>query len=207
MPRAYSKAQLGKLLKIPNKSGKIMHKIKRVSHFFRILFQITFVVLPLLVVWFWIQAPHPVGLTFMGWGISFINSPYSSWQILHALTPGEKLIGFILSWLTIGAAEVTIYFLIKLFRLYENAEIFTLQNVVYIRNIAYALLIGQLLAPIQQALMSFALTWHNPHGYRVMTISVTGSNFGVILMALLILLISWVMAEGCRLQAEQELTI
>jgi hypothetical protein len=183
-----------------------LHKIKKVSLLFRLLFQAVFIIFPIILVLYWLQAPTPLGF-FLDIQISFINNPFSAWKVMHELSSAEKLIGFLLSWLSMGVVEVVLYFLIKLFRLYENAEIFTMQNVRYIKNIAYVLLVGQVLSPIQEGLMSAALTWHNPHGYKVAAFSFSGGNMGVILMAFFLLLISWIMTEGYRLKEEQALTV
>src|SRR3990167_8519691 len=85
-------------------------------------------------------------------------------------------------------------FLFQLFGLYKQAEIFSLKNVNYIKKIGYTLLIGQLLDPFYQALMTVNLTWSiHP---KILAIGFSGTNIGIILMALLVILISWIMAEG-----------
>jgi hypothetical protein len=120
----------------------------------------------------------------------------------------EKLLGFFVSAILLGIALFILYFLIKLFRLYEKGEIFSFNNVRYIRNIGYVLLIGQLIAsPLNQFLMGLVLTWRNPHGHRFAAITLDQTNFGILLTALLVLLISWIMAEGYKLREEQQLTI
>ena len=100
-----------------------------------------------------------------------------------------------------------LYSLIKLFKLYEKAEIYSINSVRYIRNIGYALIITQLVNPIYEGLMGVALTWHNPTGHRFASISLDQTNIGIVLVALLVILISWIMAEGCKLREEQQLTI
>jgi hypothetical protein len=97
--------------------------------------------------------------------------------------------------------------LIKLFSLYAKGEIFSLNNVRYIKNIGYALLIGQIVHPIYQGLMGLVLTWHNPPGHRFASVTFDQVNLGILLVALLVILISWIMAEGCKLQEEQKLVI
>jgi hypothetical protein len=100
-----------------------------------------------------------------------------------------------------------VYSLIKLFRLYERGEIFSINNVNYIRNIGYALLATEFFEPIFQFLMGVVLTMHNPPGQLFFSITLGATNLGIILMSLFIILISWIMAEGCKLREEQQLTI
>ena len=57
--------------------------------------------------------------------------------------------------------------------------------------------------------MSAALTWGNPRGSheRMAAISFSGTNVAILLTALLIILISWIMAEGHKLAEDQKYTI
>jgi hypothetical protein len=51
-----------------------MHKIKRASFFFRILFQTIFCILPVLLAIFWIIAPTPLGFPAHGFDIIILIS-------------------------------------------------------------------------------------------------------------------------------------
>lgn len=181
-----------------------MDKIKQVSFIFRVVFQIIFAAMIFMPVIAWILAPYP--FTFYIGGFSAIPEAYQN-RIFHPLLVETKLLAFFVDMIPTMIALTAVYFLIKLFRLYENGEIFSATNVRYIRNVGCALLVYQLLMPIRQFVLGFILTWNNPPGlgYAVMTIS--GTNVGIILTALIIILISWIMAEGCKLREEQQLTI
>lgn len=99
------------------------------------------------------------------------------------------------------------YFFIKLFRNYEYKNIFSLNNVHIVRNIGYTLIIWQILIPIRQALLSLLLTWHNGPGKRVLVAHFDNNNITIILIAFIVILISWIMAEGYKLQQEQKYTV
>lgn len=181
-----------------------MHKIAKVSLFFRILFQCLFILIPLTIGLLWWFAPNAIGSTQLGIMMSVVPQ---SLEILHPLSASTKLLGFVIDLIFLIPAELVLYFLIKLFSLYENGKIFTMENVHYIQYVGYTLLIGELLNPIHQALLSGVLTAHNPSGHRMMTVSISGFDIGLILSALLTILISWIMTEGCKLQEEQNYTI
>lgn len=184
-----------------------MQNIQRVSFWFRALFQILFIVMPLLLLLFWLNAPTPIPRSpnFAGLAINFIPQGI---EVLGPLSIASKSLGFLICLLPVGVMELILYFLIKLFRLYEKGNIFTLANVKAIKNIAWILLLGEIIInPIFQALISLALTIHNPPGYRYIKIGIDGTNIGLVLTALLIILISWIMAEGVRLHEEQQYTI
>jgi len=90
----------------------------------------------------------------------------------------------------------------------QKNEIFTMRHVKYIRNIGYALLAGQLLVqPFYQFAMGLVLTLNNPPHHRFAAISFDQTNIGILLTAFLVVLISWIISEGCKLREEQQLTI
>ena len=182
-----------------------MNKIKRVSLCFRVLFQIVFCLLFLQVLGVgvtWVIAPHI--LSFLDGNIVFSLPNY---PVLHPLSITTRLLGFLLSIIPIGIGILVAYFLVKLFQLYEQGEIFSLKNVIYIRNIGYTLLIGQLFNPLYDALMSLLLTWSNPPHHHLVQVTVNGTNVGILFTSLLVILISWIMAEGHKLLEEHELTV
>jgi len=183
-----------------------MNKIKRVSLFFRIIFQIIFIALPISLIASWIVAPSELVLLMGFIKFNAIPPPYSG-GILHQLSISEKIIGCLVSSIPMIIEMTILFFLIKLFKLYEKREIFSLRNVKTIRNIGYALLIAQLIDPIYQFVMGFVLTIHNPPHYHYAKITLDQTNIGVLLTALLVILISWIMAEGSKLREEQQLTI
>lgn len=182
-----------------------MRKIQRVSKFFRWLFQITCIALPILSIIFWFNAPSPIEVVHHALVVNYIPE---SIKIFHTLTYSERFFGFIISLMPLTVNLFILYFLIRLFQLYEKCEIFSLKNVQYIKYIGYTLLIGQFIAnPIYEAILSATLTWHNPRGERMATISFTGTNLGIVLTALLIILISWIMAEGYKINEDRKYTI
>ena len=99
------------------------------------------------------------------------------------------------------------YFLIRLFRLYEEARIFTTENVHYIRLTGLMIFLSQIILPFYEALMTFVLTSHNPVGKHFITISFGNGNIKILIIALLIMLIAWIMDEGRKIQDEQQLTV
>ncbi len=183
-----------------------MHNIKKVSIFFRVLLQLAFVLLPIITIICWINAPNPV-IDSQNLSLSFLPNGLDKLKILHELSLSTKIFGCLLSLIPTGINMLVLYFLIKLFELYQQGEIFSSQNVKYIRNTAYGLLLGQVVNPFYQGFLSALLTWQNPHGTRIAEVSLSGTNIGIVLAALLIILISWIMAEGCKLREEQQLTI
>lgn len=182
-----------------------MNKIKTVSHWFRILFQIVFVLDVAILIWFWMNGAQ----TPTTWGPihpSFLPS-HVNIAIPVPMDTSTKFFGFLINCIPIGITLSIYYCLIKLFSLYERAEIFTINNVKYIKKIGYLLLASALIEPFYEALLTFVLSLHAEHGHRFISSSFGSSNISEIVMALIIILVSWVMTEGCKLRDEQAYTI
>jgi Protein of unknown function (DUF2975) len=183
-----------------------MNRIKSVSKFFRIIFQIFLVCAPIALAISWYHAPDSV---VMLQGIVHMDSIPQNYtkQILHTLSAGEKFTGFLVSLVPCAIYLFMLYSLIKLFQVYESGVIFSVEIVKRIRNIGYALLAGQAVDPFYQAVMGVVLTLNNPKGHRLASVTLDQTNIGILLTALLVILISWIMMEGCKLNEEQQLTI
>ncbi len=182
-----------------------MKKITRVSKICRLIFQLIFCIYLLGFILFWFNAPYPlvffnhiVVIDFIPRNIPIITPLSLSTILLAASVSAIPLIIFMSMF----------YFLIKLFREYEKSEIFSAKNVKYTRNIGLFMLLGQIIHPLYQALISLVLTWHNPpFAFRSISVSFTGTNLGIIFISLIIVLISWIMAEGYKLSEETRYTI
>ncbi len=195
-----------------------MNKIKNVSLFFRYVFQILFIAVPVLLIISWMYAPDEL-VFLMGFvKLNAIPATYSGMHtytaqglpekaILHVLSMNEKILGCLVSIIPTMIEMLVLYFLIKLFKLYEQGEVFSLSHVRYMRDIGFALLAGQLIEPFYQFVMGLVLTLNNPPRHRYAAIHMDQTNIGILLTALLVILISWIVAEGCKLREEQQLTI
>lgn len=177
-----------------------MKRIRFVSLFFMFLFQIGFVYIVFAQIMGWVYAPK---------GTEFFNVIPRSY-LPHIITPlslNTKIAGFAVSSLLVIIQLMILSTLIKLFRLFANYEFFSSKNVMYIRHTGYALLLLELVKPGIDFLLGFILTWHNPPGFRVAAMIIRNDNIEVILTSLLIVLVSWIMSEGCKLKDEQQLII
>lgn len=186
----------------------MMNKIKYVSKWVRIIFQIIALSLPIILILSWVSAPDSLILPGGVIKMSVIPSGYlAHGKILHALTFSEKVYGCLLSAVPLLVNLFILYSLTKLFRLYETGVIFSSLHVRYLRNIGVALLLGQLIDPIYQLLIGLVLTLNNPPGHRFMAVTLDQTNLAILFSGVIVILISWIMAEGYKLQEDQSLTI
>jgi hypothetical protein len=126
-------------------------------------------------------------------------------MILHPFTAADIFWGILISLLfDVSFLMLIFYFLVCLFKLYERGDIFTLQSVRYIKKIGYTILISQIAGLFYHAAISLALTFNNPVGQRVISLGASQNNAYVIVIAIMIIFISWIMVEGCKLQEEQK---
>lgn len=177
-----------------------MNKIKCVSFLFKTIFQASFIGIIAIQTLGWIYAPTP------GSVMNVIPSMYFA-HLPATLTPDVRIIGFVVTLIPMLLELLVFWNLINLFKHYQRHEIFTADAVRRIRNAGYALLVYELMTPLFDFVLGFILTAKNPPGFRVAIASFSDGNIKVILMAFIIILISWVMTEGCQLQEEQQLTI
>ncbi len=191
---------------LTNHTRRSMNKIQRVSLFLRFVFQIAFVVLPLMLALYWIFAPQ-LNLNSMRYNLPIISFIPDGIEILHPITGTDALWGFLIGLLPTTIEMMILYFLIKLFKLYEQGKIFTLPNVECLKKIGICMLINQGASLIYEALISFVLTMHNPAGHRMASVFFGTYDIYNIVTAIMVIVISWIMAEGCKLHEEQQLTV
>jgi hypothetical protein len=177
-----------------------MNKIKYVSLFFKLFFLVAFVSLIAAQIIGWMYAPMRGGF------FNVIPLPYQM-LVMNHFSINTKIAGFFVSAIPLIIKLFILYSLIKLFSLYERLECFSAQNVMRIRNTGYALLLLEIVNPITDFVLGFVITSGNPPGYRFATMMFNDANVEMILTALVIILISWVMSEGCKLKEEQQLII
>ncbi len=178
-----------------------MNKIKKMSAIFKFLFYGLLIAYPILVILYWI-AP----LSFINTGVT-LGIPMGT-KILHTLSGTEKLLGFLISLIPNLITIAIIYCLARLFSAYEQGKIFVLTSTRYLKRAGILMLVNNLIAPLLiQPLVQGDITSHNPAGQRYIDISLTSQDLYIIFVSLLIILISWIMAEACKIHAEQQLTV
>lgn len=188
-----------------------MQRIQKVSTYLIWVFNFLLIAYPLFIVsrWFLIEWEPFKSLVREGHIFTPIAAPEGVVNLANvAFTPFTKMV-----WLAgnfIGFAPLFLGLLIlkKLFANYKMGIIFSLQNAEKYKYIGGLFLIDAFLTgPLSQMLNVLAVTLSNPPGHRYITLSFGTPNVEAIFCGILILCISWVMAEGYKLQEEQSLTI
>lgn len=97
--------------------------------------------------------------------------------------------------------------LASLFHLYGQGYLFEEKNIILIKNISIYMIIGELIQLIYQSLITLSLTFNNPIGERMVSISLGSTNLSTLITAFIILVASWIIKEAQQLQSDAQLTI
>jgi len=174
-----------------------LNHIQRTSRRYRILFNILIVGVPVIDLLYWTFFNHlPDGLV--------ATLPVARTVELSA---GALMLAFLVSLLPVGAAMYGLLTLRSLFGLYEKAIIFSAENVKYFRRLGYALIAWVLANALFTPLISTIITFSNAPGERMVVAQLGVFDVSTLLIGCVILLVSWVMDEGRKIEDEQAHTV
>lgn len=186
-------------------------RIQRFAKVFRAIFFAVFVLSPAVVAGLWLSG----GEVLLGDGeaTAVIGQAWSNVSLDAAHAPalplpwGQRWLGLGVSLIPLGATMLCLWWLVRLFSLFSAGEIFTGNTVRYIRRTGWTMLAGVALMPVHEALLTLVLTMHNAPGERLISISLKSSEIRDLLIAGIIILVSWIMDEGRKLREADELTV
>jgi len=182
-----------------------MSDIQKQSRRARLLFQSLFVLTPFTVCYYWLTVGTQYDfLTTLG----IIQTSYdiNSYTKLP-LTITTRVIAATASLLLCAIIMYALQVLTHLFRNYEQNEIFSFNNTMSYKKLGYCLFYWVGASVIYGAVMSVVLSFNNPPGERILSISFVGMDLLTIMLGFIILIISWVMKEGFILADENNHTI
>ncbi|MGQ3887678.1 DUF2975 domain-containing protein [Legionella sp. CNM-1927-20] len=99
------------------------------------------------------------------------------------------------------------YKLAKLFQLYAEGILFEQINIRLIKRISMYMIVGQAVQLIYQPLITAALTFANPPGQRIASVTLGSANLSTLITAMIILVASWIIKEANQLKLDMQLTI
>lgn len=128
-------------------------------------------------------------------------------RVDHYLPPLTRFLAFLADMIPLGVMIYGLRKLEGLFRLYEHGLIFTEQHVRYFRSLGRTLIVWVGCDVVRNSLLSMVLTLDKPPGQRVITVGLGSADFAAIFVGIVVLIISWVMDEGRKIQEEQALIV
>jgi hypothetical protein len=118
-----------------------------------------------------------------------------------------RALGFATAMIPTGVAIFGLFYLMRLFELYEKGQIFGSANVRCFRNLSRVLIVWSGVGIVYRALLGVVLTLHHPPGQRILSLSFGSPDLTALLLGGILAVIAWVMEEGQQLQEDQELTV
>ena len=181
-----------------------MNKVQFVSKCLKWIFGVIIFFLPVAQIVFWLSVDHDfirVSSAFLPYGVILPELTVSVSQ--------TKFYCFLISMIPTGLVMGVFVVLFQLFSQYAKGNIFDAINISQIKKIAYLLLARTLIGPFYEVLITVVWTINNPAGenLRMIRLSSQTINLTGVITALMVLVVAWVMAEGHKLQKEQELTV
>ena len=178
---------------MPNKE-----RIQRASRRLRRLLWVAACLMPVInaLVWFFIN--------------SFPQMMYSRmlpYFVSLPLPASARIMGFFVTMLPTGVAMAGAYYLMRLFRLYEQGHIFREANVHCFKCLSRVLIWWFVVGIVHKSLLSIALTLHYPPGQRMISIELGSPDLTALLLGAILAVIAWVMDEGRKLQEDQDFTV
>jgi len=205
-------------------------KIKTASKILKIIFFICACSLPILEAGYWITNGYPFIPSGMRYESLSFSMPATSIGVGHSDAPIDselsltatpsmikpltelsnttKFLGFLISLLPVSMTMFILYLVSKLFNAFEHLDFFSANTVKYLKRIGFLIITNQILIhAVYCALITLVLTFSNPPGKRIIEISYGIGELNLLIVGIIIILASWIMDEGRKLQEEQEGTI
>ncbi|AQS36415.1 Protein of unknown function (DUF2975) [Shewanella psychrophila] len=182
-----------------------MQKIQTYSHRIRLILQFLMVLLPIMNLCFWLSVQSEndflvsMGIIQLGYDIaSFTQEP---------LTMSTRLWAFLASMLPCGILVYALGILVKLFKSYEKAEVFTVNTAKYFQKLGFVFFYWAIGSFVYSGLISVELSFNNPPSERMLALSFVGLDAMSILCGFIVLTIAWVMKEAQQITDEHQHTI
>ncbi len=178
-----------------------MNQIQRISKRFRIIFSIILWLIPLFTIGFWISGGFPHIPTVD----AFLPSNYV--PLVQLMPLWARLTACLLSFIPTTFVIIVMYLLIHLFTLYEQNKIFTEDNVRTIRNMGYAILVGEIVSLCYHPAITVFVSASSGITHAVAEIKFDIGDATTFMAAFVIILIAWIMRAGQQLQEESDYTV
>lgn len=183
-----------------------MNKIKKLSYFIRIILQSYFIISVIALIAFTLLAPfvwqHKIAIPHF-YSVSFQDLFFPmNISLIGELHATQIILALVISLTPWLVSLAILYCLVKLFKLYEHGCIFNEKNTHYLSRISQLLLLRIILEPIYDAFITLVLTWNNPTGKHIISVAIGSTEFGLIVLSVMILIIAKIMHEATLLSDE-----
>ncbi len=116
----------------------------------------------------------------------------------------QRLGGFLVSSMSLGALIFALRYLRSLFRGYANGDFFSVRAATYLGKVGKAVLAWVILRFVTGPILSVLLSMHLEPGKRVIAITLDIPDIVALFLAACITVIGWVLKEASQLQEENK---
>ena len=186
-----------------------MNRIQKVSSYLLVFLNMGIILLPLglFLIWCFIDTLSLHHSQDLLYGMQYEWIPKQDLSSTVKFTFLAKTLGLSGDLIEYTPLFISFFILKNIFNNYKNNLIFTSANAAQYKKLGYLFFWNALLAqPLGNMLLVLMRTINSPSGETI-SLSIGDNTFGGIFCGLCVLVISWVMAEGCRLQEEQKLIV
>lgn len=179
-----------------------MNKIEKWSRAISVLFQIILVGIP---IW-----------AFLQWVVSDAGAIgiLDGLRHKHAGLPQVTHIGYETRWICFGIVMIQnaiamygFYHLVKLFKLFQKGQIFVYESINELKISINTICVWCIANVFTNTLLVLALTYKNPEGQRILSVSFDATNFSALVIGIIATLIVHIMDEGRKLKEVYDYTI
>jgi len=118
----------------------------------------------------------------------------------------QRLLGFLISLLPLATEVFAIVTIMRLLKLYKEANIFSSVHVLLFKRLGQTLICYAITGIFQTTGLGLVMTMNNPPGQRMLTLTMGSDEISLFVIAAIVLMLAWVMDEG-RKQAEEQALI
>ncbi|WP_417783132.1 DUF2975 domain-containing protein [Terasakiella pusilla] len=182
-----------------------MTKIQKTSRLVRKALQTVIILLPVFVCYYWLTLNTSTDILNL---TQLIDLDMDISALTQApLTFETRLLALLAS---LGLSAILLYalvLLVRLFKNYEQQEIFNFENALLYTKLARSIFYWVVGNFIYTGVLSVILSFNNPPGERVLQLTFTGVDIMTLFLGVVVLVISWVMKEGYEISQEHSHTI
>ena len=161
--------------------------------------------LPVGIVYFWLTIQTQYSYLSMTGLVQFGLDIHELTQ--SSLSMQTRLISIFVSLLYSLILMRALILLMTLFNRYKNGDIFTQENTQLYKKLGFSVFYWIIAGVLYNAVMTVVLSFNNPPGQRILSVSFTGVDLLSLFVGFLIVMVSWVMQEAYKIRDENIHTI
>jgi len=172
------------------------NKVRRLSSIMTRCCEICIIVLPLSVIWFWLNIDQNISSLSIAKPTVLLDMQYiQSYQII---------LGWLISMTTTIVLLYGLWHIRLLFKHFNTGIFFSQEVARHLYIFSLTLFVSALLKPISTALLSLLLTMGNPYGEKSLVIEFGAYEVSLLFIAGTLMVITWILKEGQKLVTENK---